>query len=152
MEVIEKILGKLTRLRHLAIVKLGILLGISMEELLGIKFGDVEWINGKSKTIAIRRRVVYLGIDGKFDFHIVDEEEEKKIIIPKKAVDIVNWLKRNEQVNRAKSPRSYSADYDGFICVNKWGKLYAPCYLKRYYTLLARRTWREINSFNHQRI
>jgi len=136
-----KVIGKLTRLRHLAIVKLAILLRLDIDELLGLKHEDISWVNGKSKTLLICRRVQYLGIDNKFNFHVVEDmESSRSITLPKKATDILKWLESNDKSNRAKYLRTYSCDFDGFVCVNKLGRLYQPSVLKRYFKTLFLRT------------
>lgn len=136
------IIAKLTRLRHLAIVKLALLLRLNIDELLGLKYEDITWVNGKSKTMLLRRRVLYYGIDGKFDFYISDDTSNRQITLPRKANEIIKWLERNEVASRTKYARVYSDEFNGFICTNKCGRLYEPIALKRYFKSLFSRTIR----------
>ena len=132
------ILAKLTRLRHLAIVKLALLLRLNLDELLGLKYEDIEWVIGKSKTVCVCRCVNYYGINEKFDFYISGNEiNGRKMVLPKKAVEIINWLQRNETVCRAKFARTYTDEYSGYICTNKRGMLYEPEYLKKIFQIFV---------------
>jgi hypothetical protein len=141
---VDIILRKLTRLRWLAIVKLALLLPISLEELLGLKHSEIEWVNGKSKTITICRRVDYFGLDGKFDFFVseYDPKDYRKIKLPRKAHEIMRWLELDDPKNRAKNYRVYSNEYSGYICVTKYGKPFTPEALRNYFrALFLRARW-----------
>jgi hypothetical protein len=142
----KTILGKLCRLRQFAIAKLTLLLSLPLVEILGLKHSEVEWTNGKSKTITIARRVDYMGIDGKFDFYITEyaPTNYRKIKLPRQAAEIIKWLERNDIANRKRWWRVYTQDYNGYVCVNKSGGIYQPNFLKIYFRALIRRTRKEL--------
>lgn len=105
--------------RKEAIFVLGALLGCRTSEIIGAKYGDIDY---DKLTIYFHRAVTFS--------KQIDISEKNRFItnrtypLTQRMLAVIEWLKADSECNKAKFGENYDDNYLGFLCVQENGELY----------------------------
>ena len=104
--------------------------GLRRSEIVGIRWGAVDWVN---KTLSVSHRVVPVNDNGKYRLDASDTLKTKSsyrtMPLDDTFIAFLAELKKQQDANKELFGNSYNYDYDGYICVDDIGKLINPNYI-----------------------
>lgn len=95
-------------------------LGLRASELLGLKFEDIDYINNR---IFIQRNVVRIKRKNYVQDHLKTESSRRILPLSSVLLKKIESRKKYIEDNKKKIGNLYDYEYDGFICVNRFGDL-----------------------------
>ncbi|MCL2776224.1 MAG: site-specific integrase [Oscillospiraceae bacterium] len=118
-------------------VMLSIYFGLRRSEILGVKWDAIDLVN---RTLIINHKVVPVSGDGKYR---LEESDTLKTDSSYRAMPLndhlCNYLldlKKKQEADKKFCGNRYNKKYDGYMCVNKLGRLILPNYIRKQFKRL----------------
>ena len=116
-----------------ALVKLAILTCCRLSEHLGLRYDDID---SKANCLSIARKILYNHKEyGGFNISEILKTDASHRTIPLNStmLELIGWLRKDEESNRHTYKNLYSNDYSGYMCVDEFGELYKPSRLQNHF-------------------
>ena len=112
-------------------------MGLRRSEALGIRWSRIDW---EAHTVLLDTKVIEMEEDGK-KFAVPVEEMKNKsskrtMAIPDIAYEMLKEQKEKQELYKSLFEKSYSKEFEDYVCVNEMGELIKPDYVTDHFRLL----------------